>query len=544
MRLNRLFAGAIFALASSMSFGQTPQILTTQPISNLDQLVANIFGIQCANVSNVTMNGAAVAVGRFENGGAVGLESGLVLSTGDIAGLEPPNNPSSSLSMSGDADIESWGGNTYSSFDAAVVEFDFVPVNSDTIRFNYVFGSEEYPAWVGTGFNDKFLFLVSENGGAYQNVAVVPGTTTQVQIDSVNANVNSQYYVDNTAGGAFFTLNGHTTPLEAKFFAQAGVSYHVKLVIADVTDGILDSAVLLEEHASSSDISGTLDVNGSPAEGLLEVFNISGDTLLAVPVESVNVSAGAYDIDSLPGGYYHVRFTPDTNVHPGASPLYFTSGDVWAEADTISLPCYFNGININSTTLSVLNGSGTISGSVVIDTTYLKTQLDPFEGALLKLFDSNDQLLAFTYSDVNGDYTFTSVPAGDYYVLVDVPYIPQLNEHQIPLLEGQDVVGADFAIELTGIIAENNLDWLAIGELNQAALNVFPSPVKEKLFVNGLTQSVNAWVVDRSGKVVMQSIKLDGTNNELSVADLEPGIYFLRMQNEQRSTLALKFVKY
>lgn len=514
-----------------------------QPLTDLDQLVANIFGIQCAAVSNVSMTGDSLAIGRFENGGVLGLENGLVLSTGRIQDLSGTNNPSTNLMAPGDSTLATWGGNTYGNFDAAVVEFDFTPFISDTIRFKYVFGSEEYPTWVGTGYNDKFLFLVSENGGPYENVAVIPGTTTQVQIDSVNANINSQYFVGGFIGGAF-TLNGNTVPLEAKFFAQAGVSYHVKLVIADVTDGILDSAVLLEEQSSSSDISGALDVNGGPAEGLLEVFNISGDTLLAVPVESVNVTSGAYNIDSLPGGYYHVRFTPDTNVHPGASPLYFASGDVWVEADTISLPCYFNGVNINSTTLSVMNGSGTISGSVVIDTTYLKTQLDPFEGALLKLFDSNDQLLAFTYSDVNGDYTFSAVPAGGYYVLVDVPYIPQLNEHQIPLLDGQDVVGADFAIELTGIIAENNLNWLAVGDLSQTALNVFPSPVKEKLFVNGLTESVKAWIVDRSGKVVMKSIKLDASNNELNLSGLEPGIYFLRMQNDQRSTLALKFVKY
>ena len=140
--------------------------------------------------------------------------------------------------MPGDNDIILYGnlsGQGAYSYDAIAVHFDFTPIISDTIRFNYIFASEEYPEYSNTTYNDRFLFLVSENGGTPVNIAQVPGTTTPVEINSINQIVNSQYYNDNSIGSnsVNFVFDGYTVPLEAKFFAQVGNTYHIKLVISD-----------------------------------------------------------------------------------------------------------------------------------------------------------------------------------------------------------------------------------------------------------------------------------------------------------------------
>ncbi len=57
-----------------------------------------------------------------------------------------------------------------STFDAAVLQFNFVP-EFNLIRFDYVFSSDEYNEYANTEFDDVFGFFV--NG---VNCATVPGS--------------------------------------------------------------------------------------------------------------------------------------------------------------------------------------------------------------------------------------------------------------------------------------------------------------------------------------------------------------------------------
>src|SRR3990167_397836 len=75
-----LLAG--FALFAGIQTTQAQAISYSSIANNVDMLVANIFGVQCEGVTNVQINGAPYAVGRFDNGQGVGLNSGMMLSTG------------------------------------------------------------------------------------------------------------------------------------------------------------------------------------------------------------------------------------------------------------------------------------------------------------------------------------------------------------------------------------------------------------------------------------------------------------------------------
>ena len=104
-------------------------------------------------VSNVTFTGATVAGGTFSGGLAdgLGIDSGVMLSSGDIANGIGPNDQDGAGTCNktpGDADLDAILRQKGATEDAAVLEFDFVPATSN-VSFRYVFASEEYNEFVG-----------------------------------------------------------------------------------------------------------------------------------------------------------------------------------------------------------------------------------------------------------------------------------------------------------------------------------------------------------------------------------------------------------
>lgn len=504
-------------------------------VPNLEVLITNIFGVQCQGITNVGVQGTQNQIARFENGAALGVNSGLVLSTGfpNLSSVPSSTFSSVNMNMPGDYDIIQYGnltGQGAYSFDAIAVHFDFTPIISDTIRFNYIFASEEYPEYSNTTYNDRFLFLVSENGGVPVNIAQVPGTSIPVEINSINQYVNSQYYIDNASGAnsMYFVFDAYTVPLEAKFYAQVGNTYHIKLVISDVSDGIYDSAIFLDEQEANNDISGSLTVNGQPAEGTLEVFNFIQDTLVAVPVETVNVTNGSYVADSLPTGLYHVRFTPDPVLFPGAVPLYFATSSTWTGADAIGLPCYLNNANINADTLDVLDATGSVSGTIVVDTSYLKSLNVPFEGALMLLKNvQTHETRGFAFTASNGTYTIEHVEAGTYYLLVDVPYIPHSDTLFFTVPEDAEVLGADYAI-LPGGIESNGTPYLGLNEFKEVQWSISPNPAVKsvEIAVDQVVKTIQVIAVDGT---VVSEVHPDSLKTILDISHLKQGVYLIRL---------------
>ena len=146
------------------------------------QLVQQILLGNGVTVSNITYTGDTGAIGYFDGTASnLGLPAGIIMCTGDIYNAVGPVGTQlggTCWSLPGDADLTTLCG-CGSTNDAAVLEFDFVPTN-DTVKFNYVFGSEEYPEFVFS-FNDLFAFFISGPGIiGTPNIATLPFTTTPV----------------------------------------------------------------------------------------------------------------------------------------------------------------------------------------------------------------------------------------------------------------------------------------------------------------------------------------------------------------------------
>lgn len=260
-----LLAFCFFAIANA----QTNLFIDTSYTA--EQMVIDFFANSCATPSNITYNGAPVTMAYFEGANTnIGVNAGIVISTGDVTQLANDASffASTTTGAAGDADLQALNSGGFTSYDASLLEFDLTVAGDGDMNFQYVFGSEEYPEYVGSSFNDVFGFLVS-GMGATNNIALVPGANIPVSINNVNDVNNAQYYIANdVVGNADLALDGMTTPLQASFNSIGGNTYHVKIGVTDIGDGVFDSGVFIG------------------------IESLCGDSLLTPPAEAIAAIAG------------------------------------------------------------------------------------------------------------------------------------------------------------------------------------------------------------------------------------------------------------
>ena len=248
------------------SFQINAQLVTK--IDNANNLVQNVLLGAGVKVTSIKYNGASVALGYFDGSKSnIGLKSGIIMTTGTVVGNDGPCGPNDSPSAGMDNGYagnylldqiiakETPAGNMpKSTFNAATLEIQFTPM-SDTVKFNYVFGSEEYPEFVGSEFNDLFAFFISGPGiSGQKNIALLPNGTP-VTINNVNdqGSPNAKYYVNNLHGQTV-QYDGFTRVLTAMSPVQCGKSYTLTITIADVGDAAFDSGLFLQANSLSAKV--------------------------------------------------------------------------------------------------------------------------------------------------------------------------------------------------------------------------------------------------------------------------------------------------
>ena len=340
MRSWHILLALIFLLKLNLGLSQ----LVTASGQAPQGLVQNVLIGPGVTVSNILYNGSPTAIGSFTATGTnLGIAQGIVMTTGTImnngAGPQGPNNAASSgtdNNMPGSGILSGiiQGTQTYN---AATLEFDFIPY-ADTVRFKYVFGSEEYPEFAppnNSTYNDVFGFFISGPGiTGLQNIAQLPNGGGVVSINNVNAITNSLYYNANGDGTMapyntspnYIQYDGFTDVLEAVSAVQCGQTYHLILAIADVGDGSWDSGIFLEANSLSSktpvDVSASISQQVFPnpdwmAEGCVSATvtvtrqnNINSP--LSIPLSVSGSATQGVDYSGIPNA---VNFSPGQAIY-------------------------------------------------------------------------------------------------------------------------------------------------------------------------------------------------------------------------------------
>ena len=261
--MKTFFACSLLLLALFLPQCASSQYVQINDTYTAQQLVGVLVDNACAQVSNTTVAGAADpgegnSFGYFSSGtSGFPFSSGIVLSSGYAASVPGPNTSllsEGSTGWQGDSDLEA-ALNVSNTINATVLEFDFIPY-TDNISFDYIFASEQYLTSITSqnqcNYTDGFAFLIKEVGtnNAYQNLAVVPGTTIPVKVNTVRGqgvcpSANEAYFGGFNSPEHPINFNGETVVLKAEANVTAGTLYHIKLVIADQGNNLYDSAIFL-----------------------------------------------------------------------------------------------------------------------------------------------------------------------------------------------------------------------------------------------------------------------------------------------------------
>ncbi|CAM1335044.1 conserved protein of unknown function [Tenacibaculum aestuariivivum] len=318
-------------------------------------------------------------------GAGLEIDSGIALTTSTVTNAFSTNN----LLQSGDKpangvrvfDMDLRRINPTAIDDVVIFEFDFERLaNYKGVLVEYQFGSDEYPNYVGSTYNDVFGFFVSDPTGADPNVpdgdlngdnmydmteqpalnlAIVPGTNNAVAINNINggfrgsagsnlANVTfldqSNLYINNghtpdndtdpnnqgpqnTNPGPFpvhVEFNGITKKLKTDIDLEIGVVYHMKIAIADVGDATYDSGVFLSGVRGVPVIETQDDVCSISEQGGVALPSVLVNDVVAGVLNPSLVNVDLFQVSSTGAGVTLDTSTGAINVANGTTPGVYT----------------------------------------------------------------------------------------------------------------------------------------------------------------------------------------------------------------------------
>jgi hypothetical protein len=231
--LRALGAIAVLTLApSAFALDITP----SGDAAALANAMTNV-GTGAITIQSASYAGAAIASGTYSNG-PLGLGDGALLTSGGALLALPPNDSGSTTGdngLPGDALCNALIGAGYTSYDASklTIEFTLAP-GFDGIAFQFVFGSEEFPEWVGTAYNDVM--------GVY-----LDGVQVAFDNGGNSITINGPFF----SGGAVVTAaangteyDGSTGVLTTQATAAPG-AHTLQIVVCDAGDRAYDSGLFI-----------------------------------------------------------------------------------------------------------------------------------------------------------------------------------------------------------------------------------------------------------------------------------------------------------
>ncbi len=504
--MKKLLYSVFFAASALSSQAQ----FDVDSISDQTSAVEDLFLANGIFVNNIAFIGDSAQLGWLTDGDSVslGINSGLVLSTGIAASVSNGSNMSGGNWSNTMSNPDLSGLTGFPTYDLAQLDFDFI-ATGDSMTFQFVFGSAEYPEWVGSNFNDIFGFFVNGPGiaGPYTNgavnLALVPGTNTVVSINTINADTNATLFNDNSnllIPNLF--CDGYTVPMFASIGNLiVGQTYHITLAITDASDAALDSWVFL---------GGNSFQQFCTVNFLEEAEDRGAQQCLLSQVKAdldYTVFCGTITLEN------------QSEVNMNVENAYYDMGD--GNTITAHATDVYSYVNPGNYTVKLVQE--TIDGFTAKYTlgTFPISEIMPSEpfisqnGSIVSIDNYDPSWLVSWFVSVDGGFTYTE-------------------------LEGITTPSFD----VTGIVADGSFIYagisigclnssvaqmvVGVNELNENSFSVYPQPADQEIFFSNVNELKTVKAFDATGKLVMLE---NNVTSVLNVSTLSPGFYVLHVTN-------------
>ena len=272
--------------------------------------------------------------------------------------------------------------------------------------------------------------------------------------------------------------------------------------------------------------SGNSIINGSVYAGdqtlSLAIIQLIQIDSTGYPLSIQNTVPGMnnlFEFNNVPEGNYYLHAIPFTNINDTISylPTFYLNSVFWQTATILNLGTPQNPYNIHLVSYDMVDdGIYTINGQIVNS----GKSLSVADQEVL-LFDSQGNIVQFTFTDANGNFTFNSLPAGTYSIN---PVIPGLTTYPFYVVLNENTSSAYVRMVILGNTITSVEEQVSKGN----ACEVFPNPANQSITI---TSDKNADIIvigNYLGKILVEVNKPVKTY-QLDVSFFPAGIYFIKV---------------
>jgi hypothetical protein len=286
---------------------------------------------------------------------------------------------------------------------------------------------------------------------------------------------------------------------------------------------------------------------GTAANGKVITYRKSYTGAQWDSISATTVTTPTFVVNIADSGKYILKFIPTS----GYQISYADTGQYWNQATTYHLPCganYFAYFFCQPFGSLGGTGTGSLSGKIIEGQKFgqkpsgVTAPGNPIGGIIVKGGKNpGAQLFAQTTTDANGDYSFSNLPPGDYFILVDIPGLDSSSTHHVTL-NNNSVSNLGFVVDSLKINPSNDV---SVNEINKEkyGISVSPNPTSRQCTVKYSllkSSSVNISLYDIVGHKAKEITLAQGQGehkHSIPVSDLKPGLYFIRLSIDDQETV-------